>query len=209
MTNPSDRQPTSLLALSDYLRGMIEEAWHQPQDDLLSRLTAVRDEDDGRLSVAELLGNAVILVAAGHETTVKLLGDAIVALLDHPDQARVSREDPERIPGAVEEFLRYDAPVESSPTRLALGGVVIEPGGTVTVALTSAGRDAPVEAGSDPSRLDVLRHHARHVSFGHGIHYCIGAPLARLEGPGSRSPARRRPRERPTVDVSQTIHRQL
>jgi cytochrome P450 len=191
MTNPSDRQPTSLLALSDYLRGMIEEAWHRPQDDLLSRLTAVRDEDDGRLSVAELLG------------------DAIVALLDHPDQARVSREDPERIPGAVEEFLRYDAPVESSPTPLALGGAVIEPGGTVTVALTSAGHDAPVEAGSDPSRLDVLRHHARHVSFGHGIHYCIGAPLARLEGPGSRSPARRRPRERPTVDVSQTIHRQL
>ncbi|MFE0455592.1 cytochrome P450 [Streptomyces sp. NPDC058914] len=186
MTNPSDRQRASLLALNDYLRGLLEEKRHRPQDDLLSRLIAVRDEDDGRLSDAELLGTAVILVAAGHETTVNLLGNALVALLDHPDQARALRMAPERIPGAVEEFLRYDAPVESSPTRFAterftLDGAVIEPGDTVTVALTSAGRDAQVEPGSDPGRLDVLRPNARHVSFGHGIHYCIGAPLARLE----------------------------
>lgn len=115
-----------------------------------------------------------------------ILGDDMVALPDHPDQARALRLDTERIPGAVEEFLRYDAPVESSPTRFAterftLGGAVIEPGDTATLALTSADRDAPVEAGSEPGHLDVLRHHARHVSFGHGIHHCIGAPLARLE----------------------------
>lgn len=186
MTTPSDRQRAGLLAINSYLRELLEEKRNQPQDDLLSRLIAVRDEDDGKLSDAELLGTAVILVAAGHETTVNLLGNAMVALLDHPDQAQALRLAPERIPGAVEEFLRYDAPVESSPTRFAterfnLGGAVIEPGDTVTVALTSAGRDAPVEGGSDPDRLDVLRHNARHVSFGHGIHYCIGAPLARLE----------------------------
>ncbi|MEU9558531.1 cytochrome P450 family protein [Streptomyces fumanus] len=186
MSDPSDRQRASLLALNTYLRGLIEEKRSRPQDDLLSRLIAVRDEDQGRLSDAELLGTAVILVAAGHETTVNLLGNAVVALLDHPEQAETLRCDPARVPGAVEEFLRYDAPVESTPTRFAterltLGGAVIDPGDTVTVALTSAGRDAPVEAGSDPDRLDVLRSPARHVSFGHGIHYCIGAPLARLE----------------------------
>ncbi|MFE0474892.1 cytochrome P450 [Streptomyces sp. NPDC058947] len=186
MTNPSERQRTSLLALNAYLRDLLEEKRRHPQDDLLSGLIAVRDADDGRLSDAELLGTAVILVAAGHETTVNLLGNAVVALLDHPDQARTLRLAPEHIPGAVEEFLRYDAPVETSPTRFAterfiLGGAVVEPGDTVTVALTSAGRDAPVESGADPDRLDVLRRGARHVSFGHGIHYCIGAPLARLE----------------------------
>ncbi|MFF5187386.1 cytochrome P450 [Streptomyces sp. NPDC000345] len=186
MTNPSDRQRASLLALNTYLRRLLEDKRRRPLDDLLSRLIAVRDADDGRLSDTELLGTAVILVAAGHETTVNLLGNAMVALLDHPEQARTLRSDPERIPGAVEEFLRYDAPVETSPTRFAtrqftLGGQVIEPGDTVTVALTSAGRDAPVEEHSDPHLLDVSRSNARHVAFGHGIHYCIGAPLARLE----------------------------
>jgi cytochrome P450 len=111
----------------------------------------------------------------------------VVALLDHPDQARVLRENPRHIPGAVEEFLRYDPPLELTPTRFAteefeLGGRVIKQGDTVTVALTSAGRDAPVGPGAEPDRLDVLRKQARHTSFGHGIHYCIGAPLARLEG---------------------------
>jgi cytochrome P450 len=186
MTNPSGRQRACLLALNTYLRGLLEEKRRRPQDDLLSRLIAVRDEDDGRLSDTELLGSAVILVAAGHETTVNLLGNALAALLDHPEQARALRLSPEGIPGAVEEFLRYDAPVESSPTRFAtdrftLGGAVVEAGDTVTVALTSAGRDAPVEADGDPDRLDVLRNSARHMSFSHGIHYCIGAPLARLE----------------------------
>ncbi|SEB86412.1 Cytochrome P450 [Streptomyces sp. KS_5] len=186
MANPSDRQRAALLALNTYLRSLLEQKRRHPQDDLLSRLIAVRDQADGQLSDTELLGTAVILVAAGHETTVNLLGNALVALLDHPEQARELRLCPERIPGAVEEFLRYDAPVETTPTRFAterftLGGAVVEAGDSVTVALTSAGRDAPVGAGRDPNRLDVLRRPARHVSFGNGIHYCIGAPLARLE----------------------------
>ncbi|GGT38323.1 hypothetical protein GCM10010254_67990 [Streptomyces chromofuscus] len=156
MTNPSDRQRASLLALNTYLRERLEEKRRRPQDDLLSRLIAVRDEVDGQLSDTELLGTAVILMAAGHETTVNLLGNALVALPDHPEQARELRLFPERIPDTVEEFLRYDAPVEHSPTRFAterltLGGAVAEAGDTVTVALTSAGRDAPVGAGYAPN----------------------------------------------------------
>jgi cytochrome P450 len=187
MGAPSEQQRAGLLALNGYLRELLDAKRREPADDLLSRLITVRDEDSGRLSETELLGTAVILVVAGHETTVNLLGNAVVALLDHPDQARVLRENPRHIPGAVEEFLRYDPPLELTPTRFAteefeLGGRVIKQGDTVTVALTSAGRDAPVGPGAEPDRLDVLRKQARHTSFGHGIHYCIGAPLARLEG---------------------------
>ncbi|MDR6974289.1 cytochrome P450 [Streptomyces sp. 3330] len=184
---PSEQQRAGLLALNGYLSGLLKTKRRDPADDLLSRLIAVRDEDSGRLSEAELLGTAVILVVAGHETTVNLLGNAMVALLDHPEQARVLRENPEHIPGAVEEFLRYDPPLEITPTRFAteefeLGGKQIKAAETVTIALTSAGRDAPVEQGADPDQLDVLRKQPRHAAFGHGIHYCIGAPLARLEG---------------------------
>ncbi|WP_406175058.1 cytochrome P450 [Streptomyces sp. NBC_00996] len=185
--DPSHEQRASLLALNACLRELLEAKRRHPEDDLLSRLIAVRDEDAGRLSDAELLGTAVILLAAGHETSVQMLGNAVVALLDHPDQARTLRERPELIPAALEEFLRYDSPIETSPTRFAteeftLGGQVIRAGDTVRVAVTSAGRDAPVEPGADPDRLDVLRAGTRHVAFGHGIHFCIGAPLARLEG---------------------------
>ncbi|MFE1199549.1 cytochrome P450 [Streptomyces olivaceoviridis] len=186
MGPPSEQQRAGLTALNTYLRDLLEAKRRTPADDLLSRLIAVRDEDDSRLSDTELLGTAVVLVVAGHETTVNLLGNALAALLDHPAQARALREAPERIPNAVEEFLRYDPPLEITPTRFAteeleLGGELIKPAETVTIALTSAGRDAPVEAGADPDQLDVLRPHPRHASFGHGIHYCIGAPLARLE----------------------------
>ncbi|SEB30317.1 cytochrome P450 family protein [Streptomyces melanosporofaciens] len=184
--NPSAPQRSSLLALNAYLRDLLEVKRQSPANDLLSRLIAVRDQDGGRLSEAELLGTTVILVVAGHETTVNLLGNAVVALLRHPDQACALRARPELIPGAVEEFLRFDASVETTPARFAtesftLGGQTIKAGDTVVVALGSAGRDAPVEPGGDPDRLDVGRASSRHLSFGHGIHHCIGAPLARLE----------------------------
>ncbi|GAA2433726.1 hypothetical protein [Streptomyces glaucus] len=110
----------------------------------------------------------------------------MVALLDRPDQTRALRENPRHIPGAVEELLRCGPPLEVIPARFTTGesepdGRSIGPAETVTVALTSAGRDAPVEAGADPDRLDVLRGNVRHTSFGHGIPHCIGAPPARLE----------------------------
>lgn len=132
------------------------------------------------------MGTAMMLVVAGHESTVNLLGNAVLALLLHPEQLRLLRERPELMPGAVEEFLRYDTSVERSTSRyaaedLTLGGVPIPRGGMVVVALGSAGHDAPQSVGTDPALLDVTRPNPRHLAFGHGIHYCLGAPLARLE----------------------------
>ncbi|WP_232247382.1 cytochrome P450 [Kitasatospora azatica] len=161
---------------------MLAAKRREPGDDLLSALVAVHDEADGRLSDTELLGTAVLLIVAGHDTTVNLLANAGLSLLRNRDQADLLRADPSLLPGAVEEFLRYDAPVEFTPHRYAaedleLAGTRIRRGDIVLLALTAAGRD-----GEDLERLDVTRPDARHVSFGHGIHYCLGAPLARLEG---------------------------
>ncbi|MGP3922749.1 cytochrome P450 family protein [Streptomyces sp. 8N616] len=185
--NPSDAQRTSLLSLNTFLRELLEEKRRNPGRDLLSELIHVHDQGEDRLSDTELLGTAVILMAAGHETTVNLLGNAAVALLEHPKQAGLLREHPELLPGAVEEFLRYDPPLENTPTRFAteevvLGGEVIPRGGVVTIALTSASRDAPMGAGERPEELDVTRSQVKHLAFGHGIHHCLGAPLARMEG---------------------------
>ncbi|MGR6912886.1 cytochrome P450 family protein [[Actinomadura] parvosata] len=185
MGTPSPRQREALLALNTYLRVLLATKRTAPADDLLSHLIAVHDDDHGRLSSTELLGTAVILVVAGHETTVNLLGNAVAALLDHPEQAAYLRANPGQLPAAVEEFLRFDAPVEVTPARFAtedllLGGEHIRRGETVTVALTSASRAAGPAESAD--RLDVTRPDPRHLAFGHGIHYCLGAPLARLEG---------------------------
>jgi cytochrome P450 len=126
----------------------------------------------------------VLLVVAGHETTVNLIGNALVALLRDPEQADLLRARPELVPGAVEEFLRYDSSVEHATPRyahedLVLSGTAVTRGEVVMVALSSASRDTPVAG--DPAELDVTREGVRHLSFGHGVHHCLGAPLARLE----------------------------
>ncbi|MER6082305.1 cytochrome P450 [Streptomyces sp. NPDC001833] len=176
----------ALAGLHGLLTDLVADKRRSPRDDLLSALVAVRDEEDGRLSEEELVGTALMLVVAGHESTVNLLGNAVLGLLQHPDQMEQLRERPELMPGAVEEFLRYDTSVERSTSRYAaedleLAGVSIPRGSMVVVALGAAGRDAPQAADDDPSVLDVTRPGARHLAFGHGIHYCLGAPLARLE----------------------------
>jgi cytochrome P450 len=158
----------------------------EPGDDLLSALVTAHDEEDGRLSEDELVGTALLLVIAGHDTTVNLLGNSLVALLRHPEQLRRLRERPELLPGAVEEFLRYETSVELSTLRyasedLVLAGTPIARGDVLVVALASASRDTPQADGVRPQELDVARASARHLSFGHGIHHCLGAPLARLE----------------------------
>ena len=156
----------------------------EPTDDLLSDLVAVRDQEAGRLSESELVGTALLLIVAGHETTVNLLGNALFALLGDPKQAQLLRDQPELISNAVEEFLRYDPSVELTTFRFAakdlvLGEQPIARGDVLAVALTSVSRDAPNEG--DAGVLDVTRSNVRHLSFGHGIHHCLGAPLARLE----------------------------
>jgi cytochrome P450 len=176
----------ALAGLHGLLAGLITDKRRHPQDDLLSALVAVCDEEDGRLSEEELVGTAMMLVVAGHESTVNLLGNSVLALLRHPRQLRLLRERPELMPGAVEELLRYDTSVERSTSRYAardieLGGVPVPRGGMVVVALGAAGRDAPQAEEGDPAVLDVTRPGARHLAFGHGVHYCLGAPLARLE----------------------------
>ena len=203
-STPSAVQRAGMASLYGYLAELIEEKRRQPGEDLLSALIAISEQDGDQLSETELRGTAALLVIAGHETTVNLLGNALAALLDHPDQAQLLRDKPELMPGAVEEFLRWDAPVEQAPLRFArrdveLGGVVVPQGTPVMVALASAGRDP--QAAADPGTLDVSRTDGRHLSFGHGIHYCLGAPLARLEGVIALSTLLRRlPVLRPVLD---------
>jgi cytochrome P450 len=186
LTSTGHRQSEGFAALNRYLAELIADKRRSPGDDLLSALVAVHDHEDGRLSEAELIGTANLLVIAGHDTTVNLLSNAVVALFDHPEQARRLREDPGLLPGAVEEFLRFDPPVEHTTMRFAerdltLGGTPIPRGDIVVVALTSAGRCDPALSEAERNTLDVERSSPRHLAFGHGIHYCLGAPLARIE----------------------------
>jgi cytochrome P450 len=126
-----------------------------------------------------------LLLVAGHETTVNLIGNGMLALLQHPDQLEKLRDDPSLIKSAIEELLRYDGPVEISPVRFAredvtIGGTAIPRGEMVLVVIAAADRDP--ERFSDPDALDITRTDNRHLAFGKGIHHCLGAPLARMEG---------------------------
>ncbi|MFJ2135215.1 cytochrome P450 [Streptomyces sp. NPDC087845] len=170
--------------MSAYLAGLLEAKRAHPGDDLLSALIVARDEER-RLDEDELISMAFLLLVAGYITTVNLIGSGIAALLAHPGQLRILRDDPALLPGAIEEFLRYDGPVNPGIARFAredvtIAGVDIPRGATVLVASAIADRDP--EHFPDPDRLDITRRDNAHLAFGHGIHYCLGAPLARLEG---------------------------
>ena len=170
------------LEFADYFRELIAVRRAHPAGDLLSRL--IRAEDDGQyLSEQELIATCVLLLVAGHETTVGLICNAILALLRHPDQFAALRADPGLAAGAVEETLRYDAPVQFTG-RVARGGMqvgdVSAPDGAVLMLLLAAtGRDPGVFA--DPDRFDIRRSAPGHLAFAAGPHFCLGAPLARLE----------------------------
>ncbi|MFI8265464.1 cytochrome P450 [Streptomyces sp. NPDC085665] len=169
------------------LMGTIAAARREaPGDDLTSALIAAREEDGDRLSEAELIGTMRLMLVAGHETTLNLIGNAVRALCTHRDQLALVREGKAGWSDVVDETLRWDAPVSWFPFRyaardLTVDGTVIPQGTPVLAAYTSAGRDE-AHHGPDADRFDVTRPAAgRHLSFGHGAHYCVGAPLARLE----------------------------
>lgn len=166
----------------DYFRDLIERRRDAPRDDLLQALLAAREREDV-LSEDELLANLVLLLAAGHGTTTHLIGNGLLALLRNPDQLQRLYDDPSLIATAVPELLRYDSPVQltgrSARDQLTIGGVTIAAGQHLTVIMGAANRDP--EQFVEPDRLDVGRPENRIMSFGYGIHFCLGAPLARLE----------------------------
>jgi cytochrome P450 len=170
-------------AMTGYFQALLATRRREPADDLLSALIAARDEGDS-LSENELLSMAFLLLVAGHETTVNLIASGALALLLNPGELARLRADPSLLSGAVEELLRYVNPVNNATFRFTgepveIGGVPIGPGEVVLVSLSGANRDPSRYA--DPERLDLGRDSGGHLAFGHGIHYCLGAPLARLE----------------------------
>lgn len=167
-----------------YVNERIEERRASPGDDLLSQLIQVEESGD-RLSHTELLSSVFLLLLAGHETTVNLIGNGMLELLRHPDQLARLRAQPELTASAIEEILRFNGPVGHSRFQFALadvafGGVVVPQGDIVVPVLLAANRDPAVFP--DPDTFDIARDPNRHLGFGHGIHFCLGAPLARLEG---------------------------
>lgn len=171
------------IALAGYFRDLIQERRRDPRRDLISGLIEARDAQD-RLNETELLGTCILLLIAGHETTVNLLGNGLLALLRHPDQRTRLQRRPEHIPAAVEEMLRFDSPVQRATFRIAtettaIGGKPIKAGQQVSAVIGAANRD-PTQF-PDPDRFDVTREPNRHLAFGLGIHFCLGAPLARTE----------------------------
>ncbi|HEX4725588.1 MAG TPA: cytochrome P450 [Pseudonocardiaceae bacterium] len=170
-------------AMTEYLTDLVRTTRERPGTDLLSALVRARDDGD-KLSERELISMAFLLLVAGFETTINLIGNSVYALLCHPDQLLALRRDPSLVPAAVEEFLRYDGPVNHATFRYAtepvvFDGIEIPTGGLVSIALPAANRDP--ERFAHPDRLDVSRDAGGHIAFGYGIHFCVGAPLARLE----------------------------
>jgi cytochrome P450 len=175
---------TAARKLVTFLQELVAEKRRNPADDLLSALLQARDGEDG-LSEDELTSMIQLLFVAGHDTTVSLIANGVLALLSNPAQLASLRADPERWPAAIEELLRFDSPVQvaipvvaAEPVEIA--GQVIPAGDVVIVSLLAANRD-PARF-PDPELLDLARADGAHLSFGHGIHHCLGAPLARLEG---------------------------
>jgi cytochrome P450 len=174
----------AVLMFTRYIRKLIERRRASPQDDMISALVAAEEAGD-KLNEEELLGMIFLLLVAGHETTVNLIATGTLALLQNPEQLERLRRDPALIGPAVEELLRFTSPVEMGTERvmredLTLAGTTIPKGDMLVAAIGSANRDETQF--KDPDTLDLGREPNKHLAFGLGIHYCLGAPLARLEG---------------------------
>jgi cytochrome P450 len=191
-----------------YLRELAAQRRRTPGEDLLTHLVTVRDSAGDRLTEDELVTTCILLLNAGHEATVNVSGNGLLALLEHPSELARLREDPGLLPTAIEELMRFDSPLQlferTATEDVAIGGVTVERGQKIAALLGSANRDPAVFA--RPDTLDVGRTDNPHITFGAGVHFCIGAPLARVELQASfgallartsrlelGAPARRRP----------------
>lgn len=168
--------------MAGYLRGICDERRREPRDDLISALVAAEEQGDA-LTPAELISTCAIILGAGYETTAGILGNSVMALLRNPGERKRLQDDPSLISSAVEELLRYDPPVQATD-RIAtrdceIGGKRIRKGQLVVTLLAAANRD-PARF-PDPERLDLGRPDNAHLSFSHGVHFCLGAQLARAE----------------------------
>jgi cytochrome P450 len=181
--NPEMQQLTRIFEeMSDYFDAMLEDRRRQPRDDMMSELLAA-EVDGERLSIDDTISFCILLLLAGHVTTTNLLGQAIRCFDEHPGALEQVRKQPELMPGAIEEVLRYASPVwrliRTTTAEVTIDGVTIPADSVVFGWLASANRDE--RQFPEPERFDITRHTHRHIAFGHGIHFCIGAPLSRLE----------------------------
>jgi cytochrome P450 len=178
----NEQTAKALLTFKEYINPFLDERAVHPRDDLLSLMAA--GEREGTMSRDEVIGNLILLLIAGHQTTINLIGNGTLALMRHPDQWERLKRDPSLIVKATEELLRYDGPVKRAPRLAAedfeLGGKMIRTSERVLIVLSSANRDH--RQFTDPDRLDITRCPNPHVAFGGGIHHCLGVNLARLEG---------------------------
>lgn len=206
----TDRVDAASHRIGDYLTHLVDTARTAPGDGPLHSL--LRDCDEGGLDRDETVSLAALLLVAGHETTTHLIGNAVLALLRHPEAFERLRRDPDLIPGALDELLRFDSPVSVATFRhstedLRVGGIDIPAGFPVLIAPGAANRDP--SAFPDPHRLDLDRGAGAHLSFGHGIHRCPGAPLARTEAEiAIRTLVTRFPNTRLTVPAESLTWRQ-
>jgi cytochrome P450 len=198
-----ERRFETVLAFHEYFRDLIARRRSDPGADVLTALVHAEEQGD-TLTEDEVLGTCTLLLVAGHETTVNLIGNGVLALLRHRDQLAKLRADPTLIKSAVEEILRYDPPVQFdarvATTDIEVGGVTVAQGEQPLLILAAANRDP--QQFDAPDTLDITRVDNRHLSFGHGAHFCLGAPLARLEGQLALGTlAERLPRMEPAADV--------
>jgi cytochrome P450 len=171
------------LHLHNYLSDLVLAKRRDPADDIISALIESCDQD-GKLSEREVVTTTFLLLFAGHQTTADFIGNAVVALLTNPDQLALLRANPDLLPSAIEELLRFDGPLPVASPRITTEdveyrGVVIPAGSIVGVAINAANHD-PTQF-TDPDRLDLERERGSHLGFGHGVHYCLGVSLARME----------------------------
>jgi cytochrome P450 len=173
-------------ALREYIIPILQERRREPREDLLSALVAAEEQGD-KLSLMEMYNTIGLILVAGNETTTNLIGNGLLALLQYPDQLDRLRSNPETIGTAVEELLRYDSPVQGTSRHVSedaeVNGHPVKAGQELLLFLAAANRDP--EQFRDPDTLDIGREDNKHLSFGNGIHYCLGAPLARIEGPAA------------------------